>query len=202
MEPFAASDRDLGGRRLFISHSNADAKVVEWIAAQVRALGVIPYLAEEDVRPGTLLAAKVRAEIDRSDAVLVLLTQNGASSKYVQQEIGAANQAGKPILAFVEAGAELGDLAMLAGVEYVVFDHMNLADSSAHVTRALTHLAEASGQHVPRRVVVPTEPVLQLQLSAELELTAGQLLFGVVVFSAVVGLIVVAAHSDGPASHG
>jgi hypothetical protein len=128
---------------------------------------------------------------------LVLLTQNGAKSNYVQQEIGAAHQAGKPLLAFVEAGADLGDLAMLTGVEYVVFDPTNLADSSAHVTRALTQLAHASGHEIPHRVVVPTEPVFQLQLSADLQLTAGQLLFGVVVFSAVVGLVVLAAHSDG-----
>lgn len=78
------------GCQVFISHSSADRPRVEWIAEQARQQGVMPYLAEHDPQPGTLLSDKVRGAIRASDAMIVLLTTSSMESPYVHQEIGVA----------------------------------------------------------------------------------------------------------------
>ena len=53
--------------RVFMSHSSSDAKIMEWVAAQARAMGIDPYVASQDSQPGTLLAEKVTRAITESD---------------------------------------------------------------------------------------------------------------------------------------
>jgi hypothetical protein len=93
--------------RFFLSHSMLDASEVEKLRETIAGLGVSVYLAENDPQPGVNLAAKVLAEIKASDAVVVLLAEGGASSPWVQQEIGAAMAAGKLIVPIVQAGIDV-----------------------------------------------------------------------------------------------
>jgi hypothetical protein len=101
--------------RFFLSHSMKDQAVVELLKQQIDALGVELYLAEHDPQPGRLLADKVSEAIGRSDAVVVLLTANGAAAPFVQQEIGIARHAGKLVVPIVQEGIGENALAMLAG---------------------------------------------------------------------------------------
>lgn len=106
---------------VFLSHSSADSKWVRWIKENAQGVGINVYLYEHDAQPGRLIADKVRTAIQQSDALVVLLTASGQSSTYVQQEIGAAKMADKPIIPLVQPGTK-PDLAMLEGVEYIPFD--------------------------------------------------------------------------------
>jgi hypothetical protein len=180
-------------RRLFLSRATADRAVVEWVAAQMRATGSEIYLAEEDPQPGRLLADKVVQEVQASDGVLVLLTAKGHASPYVHQEVGLARASRKPIIALVEDGVDLGALGLLVGVEVIVFNPENLAGASASLFGALTRL----GSSRPGAMDLQVQPAFQLQMAAQLELSANQLLVGFLVLSAVVGLVVVASHSAG-----
>lgn len=107
---------------------------------QAAAAGMDVYLAEHDVQPGQSLAEKIRLAILQSDAVVVLLTKAGAASAYVQQEIGVAVAAGKPLVPIVQDGPE--NLAMLDGVEYVSFDPEHPAVAIRDLTKFMTDLAE------------------------------------------------------------
>lgn len=109
------------GYTVFLSHSSADSKWIHWIKDNAQSVGITVYLYEHDAQPGRLIADKVRAAIQQSDALVVLLTTSGQSSTYVQQEIGAAKMANKPIIPLVQPGTK-PDLAMLEGVEYIPFD--------------------------------------------------------------------------------
>lgn len=107
--------------RVFVSHSSRDRDWVEWIKGQVGP-GVLLYLAEHDPQPGQHLPSKVTQEIDRSDAVLVFLTENSRASSFVHQEVGYAVRAKKLVIPVVQPGLPSDVLAMLAGVEYIEFD--------------------------------------------------------------------------------
>jgi hypothetical protein len=179
--------------QVFISHSSADAILVDWIATQVQAVGCRPYLAERDIQPGRALAEKVREEIAASAALLVVLTDSAHSSSYVQQEIGAAVQSGLQVIPLVEHGMARAQLAMLDGIEHIRFDRLDLADVSANLTAALLEIVEPRRQQMRARFI-SSRPAFSAQLEAELSLTAGQLLLGVFVVLLVVGCVYLTTH--------
>lgn len=57
------------------------------MAEQVRALGMVPYVAERDDQPGNSLLRKLQVAIDDSVAFVAVLTAGGQRSVLVQQEI-------------------------------------------------------------------------------------------------------------------
>lgn len=183
--------------QVFLSHATRDAPVVAWVGAQVEAMGIRAYIAEHDPQPGTPLAAKVRAAIQESDAMLALLTHAGDASRYVQQEIGAALQAGKPVIALVDQRVPQNGLAMLEGVEHMAFDPEDPAPSAASLTAALRALSERRHLPPPPQVTVRTQPALQVQLTAELHLDGSQLLVGLLMLSAIAGLVYLATQTGG-----
>lgn len=126
------------GYRIFMSHGSEDVGIAAEIRNRATAIHVETYLYEHDVRPGDPVAAKVKQEIDRCDAVVVLLTLRSQDSAYVQQEIGYAEGKGKPVIPLVEPGVDHRNLAMLEGREYVILD---LANFNLTVQRLLGLLA-------------------------------------------------------------
>jgi hypothetical protein len=126
---------------IFFSHSTADLLWCEWLAVEARNLGIEPYLAEHDERPGNQLASKVEHNIDRCDAFVVLLTDNTAESTYVHQEIGYARKAKKLIIPLVQRGVGRKQLSMLEGVEYIDFDFQNPHAGKGDFATALQRLA-------------------------------------------------------------
>jgi hypothetical protein len=129
--------------RFFLSHSMKDQAVVELLRQQIETLGVELYLAEHDPRPGTPLADKVIDQIRRCEAMVVLLTEAGATAPFVQQEIGVARGADKLIVPIVQEGINGNMLAMLAGVERIDVDFTRPAEALATVASKLEPLVEA-----------------------------------------------------------
>jgi nucleoside 2-deoxyribosyltransferase len=127
---------------IFFSHSNRDRKWCEWLAADADAIGVTAYLAEHDQNAGKQLAEKVKRNIDKCKALVVLLTDNSVSSSYVQQEIGYAIAKRKLVIPLVQPGIAKGDLAMLEGLEYIEFDFQNPRPAKDGLATELQRLAE------------------------------------------------------------
>jgi hypothetical protein len=136
--------------RFFLSHSMLDTSKVEKLHETIAGLGVSVYLAENDPQPGVNLAAKVLAEIKASDAVIVLLAEAGASSPWVQQEIGEAIALGKLVVPIVQAGIDV-NMAGLAGLEYISVDFASPSDAAATVSSALEPLVRRHAEQQARQ---------------------------------------------------
>lgn len=108
--------------RIFFSHGAGDREIAELYKTQIEQMNMSVYLFEQDQQPGRSVAEKVKQEIRNADIFLVLLTRKSQYSPYVQQEIGCAELAGKPIIPLVEAGTDRRALGMLEGREYISFD--------------------------------------------------------------------------------
>ena len=126
--------------RIFLSHSSRDRAQCEALKETAEAMGIEAYLAEHDVQPGTNLAEKIKREIVRSDAIVVLLSDNGAEAPYVHQEIGVAVNAKKVVVPLVAPGVHEDRLAMLKGVEYIPFDLQAPDEGHARLKVALQGL--------------------------------------------------------------
>ena len=117
------------GYRIFVSHSAADAEWAKWVHREAGRVGIEVYLFEHDTRPGTLLSDKIQQAIRLCDALVVLLTPSSEASPYVQQEIGFAQAAQKPVIPLVWPKVSPRSLAMLQGKEYVLIDPAKAAEA-------------------------------------------------------------------------
>jgi hypothetical protein len=127
--------------RIFFSHSEADRPWVAWLAGQAGAIGIKAYLYENDPQPGVYISEKVKAQIGACDALVVLLTVNSQYSAYVQQEIGVAEGIRKLVIPIVQPGVNEKALAMLAGKEYIPFDHLSPQTALLTFLNWLNHLS-------------------------------------------------------------
>lgn len=116
---------------VFISHSVSDIDTVEKIADLLEDYGIESYIAERDLQYGNYLSDKIRINIDNSDAVLVLWTNNSHHSDWVNQEIGYAVKAGKKIIPLIEKGVRVK--GFLEGREYLDMDSYNMIETMENV---------------------------------------------------------------------
>jgi nucleoside 2-deoxyribosyltransferase len=145
--------------RIFLSHSAGDRDLVREVRSRIAALDIEVYMFEHDPQPGTLVAAKIQQELDRSDAVVVIITPRSSASSYVHQEIGFALGTKKPVIPLVEKGTSEDGLAMLKGVEYVELDPCHPSAALEAITTATTRLqrqkqSQRDTQHGREQVLV------------------------------------------------
>jgi len=81
-----------------------------------------------DHQPGVSVADKIQRAIQKADVVVVFLTRSSENAPYVQQEVGYAIHANKPIIPLVESGTSDRALAMLQGRDYIPFDRSDSPD--------------------------------------------------------------------------
>jgi hypothetical protein len=173
---------------VFISQASTDRALVSWVCDQVEAMGMRAYVAQQDVRPGVPIELKVREAIAVADVLLAVLTSDGTGSGYVQQEIGAARMAGKPVLALVDRQLGSTSLGLLDGIEQIRFDPEDLAAVSADLTAGLRTLDKGRPAPVSPAFLIGAQPALQLHLGLHVQLTAGQVLVGLIFLVAAFGL--------------
>ena len=142
--------------QIFLSHSNQDRVLCEWLKQSAARAGIDLYLAEHDVQAGEHLANTIRSAIKGSDAVVVLLSTASVDSSYVNQEIGLALEAEKVIIPLVQPGIDPSRLAMLQGVKYISFDfespHEGRDELLATLQRLISRQQVSRG--MPRETVV------------------------------------------------
>lgn len=145
--------------QIFLSHCSRDSELVAHVQRALEQAGSCRvYLAEDDPQPGEHLPACSNA-IKESVAFVVLLTEAGAESTLVQQEVGAASNQGLPVVAVTVPGlaTDLKALGLLAGQELIVADPANPAAALLDLQRWFQQLAlrAQSGEQKPVPVITP-----------------------------------------------
>lgn len=75
---------------LFLSHNHRDKDVATPLAAQLRLVGVDVWLDDWKISPGDSIVGKVGEALGMVDTVLLLWSENAASSRWVNTEMEAA----------------------------------------------------------------------------------------------------------------
>lgn len=73
-------------RNVFISHSSKDQVFSRWLAVDLKAAGHSPWLDEWEILAGQSIPTKVGAGLFHSDFVIVVLSQDSISSRWVENE--------------------------------------------------------------------------------------------------------------------
>ena len=108
--------------KVFLSHSTRNKGLVIALSNLFSKFGTEVFVAEWYLTPGETLDKKVFDQIEKSNLVVVLLTQNGIRSNWVNQEIGYSIDQNKPIIPLVEKGIKSEDLGALQGKEFIEYD--------------------------------------------------------------------------------
>ena len=108
--------------KVFISHSVRDQGWVMALTKILLKLEIKVSVAEWYLSPRQPISEKVFNQIEKSDCVVVLLTQNGVRSNWVYQEIEYAIKSKKPLIPLVEKQTYPTDLGALQGIEYIEYN--------------------------------------------------------------------------------
>ena len=125
---------------VFVSHSMRphDLPLLRGVCDHLSQHGITYFLAERDWRFGEGLPSRIVNEIRRSDCVLGFLTSEGRSSDYVNQELGAAMIAKKPVIPVLEKGTDLKGFR--PGLDYVELDRMAPQDCATRLSARLNQI--------------------------------------------------------------
>jgi hypothetical protein len=77
-------------KSIFLSHTWSDKAFVRQLAADLSSLGVRVWVDEAEIRLGDSLIERIRAGIDASDFLAVVLSPESVQSPWVQREIDVA----------------------------------------------------------------------------------------------------------------
>lgn len=126
--------------RVFISHSEKDAKFVEYLSTVCFLLDIDCKVAEYELQAGTELWDKIKNMIENSYVVIPILTINGVQSEWVKKEIIMAKTLGKKIVPIVQDVAKENIPDEIKGVEYIPYDYENLAETLLKVALRLKEM--------------------------------------------------------------
>lgn len=140
--------------RVFLSHSYKDQDAVGAIHNQLVSSGIDVWTFEQHPDPGSRPSEKILEAIRQSDALVVLLTEASSVSQYVQQEIGAALLAKKPVLPLVTFDVPAERLGMLAGVEWLRVDPNDTSAGMAVLSANLGKRRDLKDQQEQRQAAI------------------------------------------------
>ncbi len=107
---------------VFISHSSADYKVAEGLCEQLEGNGHKCFLAPRDIRSGYEYAEEIMNGIEKSDAMVLLLSNTANQSPHVLREIERAVSKKIRILVY-----KLEDVELTKSMEYFLMSHQWVA---------------------------------------------------------------------------
>lgn len=85
----------------FISYSSDDERFAKYIAGELEEQGLKTFLASESLQPGDDWSEKIKANLTRSNWVILLASRSACQSTWVQQELGMAIGGSKELVPVV-----------------------------------------------------------------------------------------------------
>lgn len=103
---------------IFISHSSKNAEIATNICNTLEANGSECFIAPRNIRSGYEYAAELINGIDRSDLILLLLSEEANTSPHILREIERAVSKSIPIIVY-----KLQDITLSKSLEYFLMTH-------------------------------------------------------------------------------
>lgn len=104
---------------IFISYSRHDKDAADTLAAELKARGAEVFIDYQALLAGENFIGRLGKEIERADAIVVLISKRAVQSSWVQVEIAWAFSNKRRIVPAVLEDASLNDLFILANLEQV-----------------------------------------------------------------------------------
>ena len=136
---------------VFISYASLDSGIAETACEALEKAGVTCWIAPRDVTPGAFYGDEIVHAIDAAKAIVLILSQNAATSPHVLREV---ERAASKRHAVISLRIDKGPLP--AGLEYFLNTSQWLDASSGDAVRALPKLVAAVQVAIQAPTVTPT----------------------------------------------
>lgn len=128
---------------IFISHSSAEAEIAEEVCALIEKRGGKCFIAPRDISAGKEYAEEIISGIDRSDAMVLLMSKNANDSPHVLREVERAVSKSIPILVY-----KLEDVELNKSMEYFLMTHQWInADKEKDYSKILEFVSKGKPQN-------------------------------------------------------
>jgi len=123
--------------KIFISHSSRDYELAKTLKDILEESELIKnaFVYEDEKRLGTQISEKIINEIESSDYLVALITENSIQSASVNQEYGYAQAKNLQKIPFLEEGSEEG--IMIYGAEKISFSKETFSERCLEVKKYL-----------------------------------------------------------------
>lgn len=123
---------------VFISYGSPNSTVAENVCAALERAGVTCWIAPRDVTPGTFYADEIVHAIDAAKAIVLILSQDAATSPHVVREVERAASKRHPVVSL-----RIDKAPLPAGLEYFLNTSQWLDASGDNAARAMPKLIAA-----------------------------------------------------------
>lgn len=134
---------------LFISHSSVDAATAMEICGLLEENRIACFIAPRDIRPGREYAEEIISGIDRSSAMVLLMSGAANSSPHVLREVERAVSKNIPILVY-----KLEEVVLSKSLEYFLMTHQWVSQANrgdyTGILRAAEELEDEAGREAER----------------------------------------------------
>src|ERR1700683_2668000 len=173
---------------VFISYASLDSAIAETACEALEKAGVTCWIAPRDVTPGAFYGDEIVHAIDATKAILLILSQNAATSPHVLREVERAASKRHAVISL-----RVDKAALPAGLEYFLNTSQWLDASSGDAVHALPKLVSAVQVAIQSPAVTPVGvPTAQSPLPAASARSPKKI--GIIVASAI-GLALLAFAS-------
>jgi TolB-like protein/Flp pilus assembly protein TadD len=153
-DPAAAVLASNGSIHVFISYASQDVAVADRIVETLERHGLKCWIAPRDVVPGESYAGAIVHAIDATKVIVLVLSENAASSQHVLREVERASSKRHPVVAF-----RIDAAPMPADLEYFLNTSQWLDASTLGVDTALPKLVDAVRRAVASPpIAIPAPP--------------------------------------------
>ena len=108
--------------KIFVSHSFSDSELLNQFKTKVEPHGIKLLIAEHIQDSINTISQKIENMIKESEFAIIMLTDNGINSNFVQQEIGYIKSLNKPFFQLVQSGFEDKLSGFSFGRDYILYD--------------------------------------------------------------------------------
>ena len=133
------SGADFAARDVFLSYASQDIVIAEAACEALEHAGVTCWIAPRDVAPGTFYADEIVHAIDASKALVLILSENAASSPHVLREVERAASKRRPVVAL-----RIDKAPLPAGLQYFLNTSQWLDASGIEPARTFPKLIAAA----------------------------------------------------------
>jgi TIR domain len=138
----------------FISYSRHDREFASVLARELGRRGTTGFLDMSDISAGAEWGHSIKAAIQNSDAVIVILSPEATTSNWVMAEVGMAQALNKPIIPVLAPGAQVeGSVSdLLRSYQIVNASELPVEEVSARIVAAMKGISvDAAKRLLPRR---------------------------------------------------
>jgi TolB-like protein len=136
---------------VFISYASLDSASAETACEALEKAGVTCWIAPRDVTPGAFYGDEIVHAIDAAKAIVLILSQNAATSPHVLREVERAASKRHAVISL-----RIDKAPLPAGLEYFLNTSQWLDASSGGTVRALPKLVSAVQVAIQAPTVMPT----------------------------------------------